>query len=88
MTSYLIQLRDAMDALETSPKRVIQKTTETTDDLIGKTIANAVIRRQNSKVSQSSPQNNSEIITNQHDKIIPTERYISPELLMILFKSY
>ena len=45
MTSYLIQLRDAMDALETSPKRVIQKTTETTDDLIGKTIANAVIRR-------------------------------------------
>ena len=88
MTSYLIQLRDAMDALETSPKRVIQKTTETTDDLIGKTIANAVIQRQNSKVSQSSPQNNSEIITNQHDKIIPTERYISPELLMILFKSY
>ena len=44
MTSYLIQLRDAMDALETSPKRVIQ-TTETTDDLIGKTIANGVIQR-------------------------------------------
>ena len=44
MTSYLIQLRDAMDALETSPKRVIQ-TAETTDDLIGKTIANGVIQR-------------------------------------------
>ena len=45
MTPYLIQLRDATDALEISPKRVIQKTAETTDDLIGKTIANEVIRR-------------------------------------------
>ena len=32
------------------------------------------------KVSRSSPQNKSEIITNQHDKIIPTKRYISPEV--------
>ena len=32
------------------------------------------------KVSWSSPQNKSEIITNQHDKMIPTERYISPEV--------
>ena len=31
------------------------------------------------KVSRSSPQNNSETITNEHDKEIPTERYIAPE---------
>ena len=31
------------------------------------------------KVSRSSPQNNSETITNEHDKEIPKERYISPE---------
>ena len=45
MTPYLIQLRDATNALEISPKRVIQKTAGKTDDLIGKSIANAVIRR-------------------------------------------
>ena len=28
------------------------------------------------KVSRSSPQNNSEIITNERDKEIPKERYI------------
>ena len=31
------------------------------------------------KVSRNSPQNNSETITNEHDKEIPKERYISPE---------
>ena len=31
------------------------------------------------KVSQSLPQNNSETITNEHDKEIPKERYISPD---------
>ena len=31
------------------------------------------------KVSRSSPQNNSETITNEHDKEIPIERYICPE---------
>ena len=30
------------------------------------------------KVSQSLPQNNSETITNEHDKKIPKERYIYP----------
>ena len=30
-------------------------------------------------VSISLPQNNSETITNEHDKKIPKERYISPE---------
>ena len=31
------------------------------------------------KFSRSSPQNNSETITNEHDKEIPKERYTSPE---------
>ena len=31
------------------------------------------------KVSRTSPQNNSETITNEHDKEIPQESCISPE---------
>ena len=31
------------------------------------------------KFSRRSPQNNSETITNEHDKEIPKERYTSPE---------
>ena len=54
-----------------SSKRVIQKTAEATGDLIGNKIANRI-----TKVSKSLPQNNSETITNGHDKEIPKERYI------------
>ena len=50
------------------------KTADKTDDLIGNKIANKI-----TKVSRSSPQNNSHTITNKHDKEIPKERYISPE---------
>ena len=50
------------------------KTAEATCDLIGNKIANKI-----TKVSKSSLQNNSEIITNEHDQEIPKERYISPE---------
>ena len=62
------------DALKTSSKSVIQKITETTGDLIGNKIANKIIR-----VSKNSPQNNSETVTNENDKEIPKERYISPK---------
>ena len=31
------------------------------------------------KVSKNSPQNNLEIVTNEHNKEIPKERYIPPE---------
>ena len=31
------------------------------------------------EVSKNSQQNNSERVTNEHDKDIPKERYISPE---------
>ena len=61
------------DALKTS-KRVSQKTIEATGDLIGNKIADRI-----TEVSNNSQQNNSETVTNEHDKEIPKERYISPE---------
>ena len=63
--------QSAIDALKTSSKRVIKKTAEAIGDLIDNKIANRI-----TKVSKSSPQNNSETITNEHDKKIPKERYI------------
>ena len=51
-----------------------QKTAEPTGDLIGNKIDVKF-----TKVSRSSSQNNSEAITNNHEKEIPKERYISPE---------
>ena len=53
---------------------MIQKTAEATVDLIGNKIAEKI-----TKVSKTSQQNNSETVTNEHDKEIPKERYISPE---------
>ena len=47
-------------------KRVIQKAAEATGDLIDNKIANKM-----TKVSQNSQRNNSETITNEHDKEIP-----------------
>ena len=61
-------------ALKTISRRVIQKTAETTGDLIRNKIANKI-----TEVSRNSQQNNSETITNENDKEIPKERYISPE---------
>ena len=62
--------QSATDALETASKRKIQKAAEATGDLIRNKIADEI-----SRVSKTSPQNNSE--TNQ--KEILRERYISPE---------
>ena len=42
--------------------------------MIGNKIADKII-----KVSIASPQNNSEAITNEHEKEIPREQYIYPE---------
>ena len=66
--------KSATDALKTSSKRVTQKTAEATGDLVGKTIDDRV-----TKVSKTLPQNNSEKITNEHDREIPKEIYVSPE---------
>ena len=58
----------ATDAIKTASKRVIEKRAEATVDLIGSNIANRIMW-----VSK-----NSETVTNEHDKEIPKERYISP----------
>ena len=55
-------------------KEQFTKTTEATGDLIGNKIADKI-----AKVSKTSQQNNSETVTNQHNKEIPKERYISLE---------
>ena len=55
-------------------KKKIQRTTEATGNLIGNKIANRI-----TGVSKNSQQNNSETVTNEHDKEIPKERHISPK---------
>ena len=66
--------QSATDTFKTVSKRAIEKTAEATDDLIGNKITNKI-----TKVTRSSPQNNSEVVTNEHDKELPKGRYISPE---------
>ena len=71
-----------LNNLETFSKRVIQKTSEATGDLIGNNIANRI-----TKVPRISLQNNSEAIKitlhykkiQLHYKETPKERYMSPE---------
>ena len=66
--------KSAIDALKTSTKRVIQKKAEAIGDLNGNKIAHKI-----TKVSKNSQQNTAETFTNEHDKEISKERYISPE---------
>ena len=66
--------KSATDALKTYSKQVIQKTAEATGDLIGNQIAERI-----TKVSKNSQQHNPETVTNEHDKEIPKEKYVSPE---------
>ena len=56
----------ATDALKITSKRVIQKTTEATGDLIGNKIPDKI-----TKISKTSQQNYSETVTNDNDKQIP-----------------
>ena len=65
--------------MKTDSKRAIKKTSEATDDLIGKKIADKI-----TKVSSTSPQNSLEALANETENIglvreIPKERYMSPE---------
>ena len=81
--------QSATDAFKTASKRAIQKTAETTDDLIGNKLADVVHLKtlttraksysdKITKFSKNLQQNNSETVTNENDKEIPKERYISP----------
>ena len=70
------------DALKTSSKRVVQKAVEATDDLTGNKIAKAIAESYDSKITKilkNSQQNNSESVTNEHDKEIPKEKYLFSE---------
>ena len=61
---------------------MIQKIAEATGYLTGNKIANAVGKSyysKTTKASNNSQQNNSETVTNKHDKEILEERCISPE---------
>ena len=51
---------------------MIQKTAEATGNLAGDKVVDAMM-----KVPKTSQQNNSETVTNENDKEIPKERYIS-----------
>ena len=64
--------QSATDALETNSKRTIKIILEATGDLIANKIANEI-----TKVSKNSQQINSETVTNEYDKEIRKERYIS-----------
>ena len=64
----------ATDTFKIASKRAIQKTAETTGDLIGNKIA-----KRNTEASKILQQKNSETVTNEHDQETPKERYISPE---------
>ena len=61
--------KPATDAFKTSSKRLIQKTVEATLDLIGNKIADNF-----TKGPKNSQKNNSETVTNKHDKEILKER--------------
>ena len=66
--------QSTMDALKPASRWAIQKTAEAVGDLIGNKIANII-----TKVSKHLKQNNLETVTNEHDKEITKERYISLE---------
>ena len=66
--------QSATDALKYSSKRLIRKTAEATDDLIGNKITVRI-----TKVSKNSLQNNSQTVTYENDKEILKEKYISPK---------
>ena len=71
------------DAFKTASNRALQKNTEATGDLIGNKIANRI-----RKVSKNSQQNNSETVTNEHDKEIPKERYITAQKMKFSIKDF
>ena len=66
--------QSTIDALKAISKKVIQKTAEPTGNLIGNKNADKI-----TKISKTLQENNSETITNEHDKKIPKEKYISTE---------
>ena len=69
---YEFLIQSATDAFKTASKRETKETAGTTGDLIGNKITNKI-----TEVSKNSKQYYSETVTNEHDKEIPKEKYIS-----------
>ena len=69
--------KPATDAIKTNSKRAIQKTAETTRDLIGNKITDKI-----TSVSKKSPRelHLKELHSNEANNEIATERYISPKV--------
>ena len=68
--------KSATDAIKTASKRAIQKTAEATGDLIGNKIADKI-----TSVSKkpTTKLHDEELQSNEVNKEIPKERYISPQ---------
>ena len=64
--------KSTTDVIETASKRAIQKTSETTGDLIGNKVADKITSVSKKPPKELHSQNENEIE-------IPKERYISPE---------
>ena len=62
----------ATNAFKADSKTAIQKTAEETGGFFANIKSNGI-----TKFSKISEQNNSEIVTNEHDKEIPKEKYVS-----------
>ena len=65
-----------------SQKDLFKKTAEPIGDFIGNEITERVAQLYDGKITKISKilqQNYSETVTNEHDKEIPKERYVSPE---------
>ena len=66
--------KSIIDAIKSSSNRFIQKPVEAAGDLICNKKANKV-----QKFSKNLQQNNSETVTNEYDKEMLKERYVSPD---------
>ena len=81
---YSVEPRDAVkvDAIKTASKRAIQKTAETTGDLIGNKIADkitSVSKKPAMELHSKELHNNDETKEKDVEIATPKKRYISPE---------
>ena len=74
--------KNVSEKLKLSQKDPFKKTAEPIGDFIGNEITERVAQSYDGKITKilkTLQQNYSETVTNEHDKEIPKERYVSPE---------
>ena len=74
--------KNVSEKLKLSQKDLFKKTAEPIGDFIGNEITERVAQSYDGKITKilkTLQQNYSETVTNEHDKEIPKERYVSPE---------